>query len=65
MIKWEGRLRFIGQAFVGQRIGLKGIKPGVQQIYFTRILLGTLHLRDQGGLRPVKYFSAGKSRPNA
>lgn len=53
-IKWQGRLRSIGEAFVGQPIALRRQSAGIYEIYFQRLLLGTLHDRDAGGIRPSK-----------
>lgn len=53
-IKWQGRLRSIGEAFVGQPIAVRLQSPGIYEIYFQRLLLGTLHDRDAGGIRPSK-----------
>jgi len=52
-IKWQGRLRFIGRAFVGQWIGLKPAGLGQCEIYLGRQLLGVLHQLDPGGMRPA------------
>lgn len=54
-IKWRGRKRFMGEAFVRQRIGLKRIKRNVQAVYFGPILIGHLHDHDPGGMRPAVY----------
>jgi len=56
-IKWKGRLRFVGEAFVGQRVGLRESEPGRAEVYFMQRLLGTLHEAeaDFGGLRPTAY----------
>lgn len=54
-IKWHGRKRFIGEAFVGQRIGLKPLQPGVQAVYFSTLLIGHLHEADLGAMRPAVY----------
>lgn len=56
-IRWEGRLRFVGEAFVGYRVGLKNKSKGVWQIYFRQILLGELRALDRCGLRPAVYRS--------
>lgn len=53
-IKWQGRLRSIGEAFVGQPVALRPQAGGLCEVYFQRLLLGTLHDRDAGGLRPTK-----------
>ena len=54
-IKWQGRKRFIGEAFVRQGIGLKPIKPDVQAVYFGPLLIGHLHDHDTGAMRPAVY----------
>lgn len=53
-IKWQGRKRFVGEAFVGYPVGLK---PGRKKwgIYFSRLLVGELWPGDVGGMRPAKY----------
>ena len=53
-IKWQGRYRFIGEAFIGQPIALHRYATGIYAVYFRHLLLGTLHDRDQHGLRPAK-----------
>ena len=54
-IKWQGRKRFVGEAFVGYPVGLK---PGRKKwtIYFGRLVIGELWEQDAGGMRPAKYF---------
>ena len=54
-IKWKGRMRFVGEAFVGYPIGLKGKGRGKQEVYFGRILIGELRDSDPGGIRPARY----------
>ena len=53
-IKWQGRKRFVGEAFVGYPVGLK---PGRKKwtIYFGRLVVGELWEHDVGGMRPAKY----------
>lgn len=53
-IKWQGRLRSIGEAFVGQPVALRRQAQGIYEVHFQRLLLGTLHDRDAGGIRPSK-----------
>jgi len=53
-IRWHGRKRFIGEAFVGYPLGLHPAGPGQWKIYFANVLLGVLHESDSGGLRPVQ-----------
>jgi transposase InsO family protein len=52
-IKWHGRERFIGRAFVGQRVGLKTVADGVHEVYFQQQLIGLLYARDLSGMRPA------------
>jgi len=54
-IKWRGRKRFIGEAFIRHRIALKPIKRTVQAVYFGPLLIGHLHDHDPGAMRPAVY----------
>jgi len=52
-IKWKGRQRFIGRAFVGELVGLKTTSEGIQEVYLEGHLLGLLYERDPTGMRPA------------
>ncbi len=54
-IKWRGRLRFVGEAFVGYPVGLKRQSSGRHKVYFARLLIGELWEADPGGIRPAQY----------
>jgi putative transposase len=54
-IRWQGRKRFIGEAFVRQSVGLKQLRRGVHAVYFAGLLIGHLHDEDTGGMRPAHY----------
>lgn len=54
-IKWQGRKRFIGEAFIRYRVGLKALTPDVQAVYFGSLLIGHLHNHDPGAMRPAVY----------
>jgi putative transposase len=54
-IKWHGRLRFVGETFVGQNLGLRAIRTGVQAVNFGPLLIGHLYESDAGGMRPMVY----------
>jgi hypothetical protein len=54
-IKWQGRLRFIGRAFVGQTIGLKSLQSEHWAVYLGQQLIGHLHAKDVAGLRPARW----------
>ena len=52
-IKWRGRLRFVGRAFVGQSLGLKLTQQPHWEVYLGNQLIGHLHPADVGGMRPA------------
>lgn len=54
-IKWQGRLRFIGRAFVGQTIGLSKLENNLYAVHLGTLLIGHLHHNDAGGLRPSRW----------
>ena len=54
-IRWAGRKRFIGEAFVGQRVALRRQRRGVWRVYFMKKLIGQLHETDAGAMRPAVY----------
>jgi transposase InsO family protein len=54
-IRWAGRKRFVGEAFVGQQVALRRLRRGVWSVYFANILIGHLHEQDSGAMRPVLY----------
>jgi transposase InsO family protein len=54
-IKWRGRKRFVGEAFIGHPVGLKNMGGGKWMIYFADLLIGELLESDQGGMRPARY----------
>ncbi len=53
--RWRGRIRVIGRAFSGQRVGFKPIGSGLHEVYFQRYLIGLLVDTDPGGLRPARW----------
>jgi transposase InsO family protein len=56
MISLEGRGRFVGEAFEGERIGLKPAGPGVREVYFGKLLIGELNDKDATpGIRAAWY----------
>lgn len=55
MISLNGRMRFVGEAFEKERLGLKRILPGKWMVYFGPCLVGELHDTDAGGIRAVIY----------
>lgn len=54
-IKWQGRKRFIGEAFVGYPVGLKRLGRNKWAVYFAKLLIGELWASDRGGIRPARY----------
>lgn len=56
MISFNGQGRFIGEAFEGERVGLKRSRPGVWEVYFGPLQIGELWDRDgTPGIRAVWY----------
>lgn len=55
-IKWQGRVRFIGRAFVGQTVGLRALDSRLHAVYLGKLLIGHLHDSDLGGLRPARWL---------
>lgn len=62
-IKWQGRLRFIGRPFVGERVALKVLGLGQWAVYLDRLLIGHLHATDASGLRPAFWQRPPSKRP--
>lgn len=54
-IKWQGRLRFVGRAFVGQPVGLRPVAEHRWAVYLGHLLIGHLHDHDQAGMRPAHW----------
>ena len=62
-VRWRGRLRVIGRAFGGERIGFKPVSSGVHEVYFMSYLIGILLDTDPGGMRPARWSKAPDSAP--
>jgi hypothetical protein len=54
-VKWRGRKRFVGEAFVGMPVGFKQLNAESYRVYLGRVLLGEMHDADEGGLRPSTF----------
>ncbi len=61
-IRWQGRLRFIGEAFVGYQVGLKPMGAKRWAVYLADTLLGELRGPDVCGLRPAAYVRKHPAR---
>lgn len=59
MIHLEGRMRYVGEAFARERVGLRKVRAGVWEVYFGSLLMGELWDADAGGLRAVTYRKRG------
>jgi putative transposase len=55
MIHFDGRARYVGEAFEQERVGLKRVRAGVWEVYFGPWLIGELWDADAGGIRAVTY----------
>ena len=62
-IRWQGRLRFVGEAVAGCKVGLNELSPGKWSVYLAGILLGELHASDAGALRPAAYVRQHPTYP--
>ena len=62
-IRWQGRLRFVGEAVVGCKVGLKRLSAGKWSVYLAGILLGELRASDAGALRPAAYVRQHPTYP--
>ncbi len=58
-IKWRGRKRFVGEAFVGYPVGLKLVSTEKSAVYFAGLLIGEMWAADPGGMRPARYARQG------
>ncbi len=54
-IKWQGRKRFVGEAFAGYAVGLKRTGRGRWAVGYAGLLIGELWAADRGGMRPATY----------
>ena len=59
---WQRRQRLIGQAFAHELLGVRALRAGVHAVYFRQHLIGTLHIDDRAGLRPVRRPQPGAER---
>lgn len=64
-IRWAGRKRFVGEAFIGQKVELRCLRQGVWSVYFMKLLIGHLHQRDAGAMRPAVYTHSYTALQNA
>jgi hypothetical protein len=61
-IRWQGRLRFIGEAFCGEKVGLVEVAKGRHHVYLRDWLLGDLDADQPGGIAPT--VRAGRKAAN-
>jgi hypothetical protein len=54
-IKWRGRKRFVGEAFVGYPVGLEPLEGDKWAVHFGSLLIGEIWESDPGAMRPAKY----------
>ena len=59
-IKWQGRMRFVGEAFAGRYVNLKPQRRGVWRVYYYHVLLGELYAADLSGIRTASHPHQGK-----
>jgi putative transposase len=61
-IRWAGRKRFIGEAYISHPVGLRQIRPGIYAVKFADLLIGHLHQKDAGAMRPALYQHGRRNR---
>ena len=54
-IRWLGRPRYVGRAFRGQYVALHASKAQYHEVRLGTLLIGQLHPKDLGGMRPVRW----------
>jgi putative transposase len=54
-IVWEGRRRFIGDAFAGEPLGLFPLAEGIWSVRFLHLEVGHLYRADAGAMRPANH----------
>jgi len=54
-INWKGKRRYVGEAFVGDYVGLKAVRAKIWRVYFGPLLVGELHEKETGNIRTAKY----------
>lgn len=54
-IRWRGRKRFVGEAFVGYPVALRQRRQGQWTVRFADLIIGELWQSDAGGIRPARY----------
>jgi len=59
-IKWQGRFRFVGEAFAKRYVVLKPQRQGLWRVFYYHVFLGELHDADLSGLRPAIHHHPSK-----
>jgi hypothetical protein len=59
-IRWRGRVRHVGRAFIGEWIGLKEKDSDKSEVYFDGQLIGEMHTLDEAGMRPARWVYKGQ-----
>ena len=54
-IKWQGRRRYVGEAFVGYEVGLKPLGQEMWAVYFGKLLIGQISDLETSGMCPARY----------
>lgn len=61
-IRWQGRKRYVGEAFVGYPVALRQSGQGQWTVRFASLVIGELWESDCGGIRPARY-GRGSQKP--
>jgi transposase InsO family protein len=54
-INWQGKRRYVGEAFVRDYVGLQPVRAGVWRVHFGTVLVGELWEKEIGSIRLARY----------
>ena len=54
-INWRGVRRYVGEAFVGDFVGMRPVREGVWRVHFGPVLVGELHEGETGSIRLARH----------
>jgi putative transposase len=58
-MNWQGKRRYVGEAFVRDYVGLKATSFGVWRVYFGPVLIGEMREKETGAIRMARYARGG------
>ena len=55
-ISWQGKRRYVGEAFVREYVGLEPRGPGRWRVYYGPVVVGDLAEKEEGSIRMARYL---------